>query len=320
MLYKPTRREFLKYAGIGALAAMAPMGIKKAMAMPGLATIGKGATPAYPIAQPAPAAAYGFNTLALYDDFDSINTIDINNTLQPGYKWYVSQLNAKASQFNVMPASAISVAGSILTLNLPNLPGLALGSTGYIPGTPPTPIGFAAKNTGGYYEIRMAFNPNLYTGNGWPAFWIFDKLIQLNAYSNLGWSGNLCEVDFVEALGPSNVQGNDWHWTSASTFFNNTNTGMNGLISDFTVMNDYGCRIVPQSKANGGGRIERYINGTLVGANAVTDYTAAGISSKAIATAPTGWMSPLDTSAGFNVLLSSGVNWPLNIDRVQVWQ
>lgn len=37
-------------------------------------------------------------TLAFHDDFDSLDTIDVNNTREPGYKWYVSRPDGTAAK------------------------------------------------------------------------------------------------------------------------------------------------------------------------------------------------------------------------------
>lgn len=38
-----------------------------------------------------------FVNLVFYDDFESIDTIDVNNTREPGYKWYVSRPDGTAA-------------------------------------------------------------------------------------------------------------------------------------------------------------------------------------------------------------------------------
>ncbi len=119
--FRPTRRELLKYSG--AMAASTAL----ASALPGEATAfyrfgGESARLHPDRMQPSPAAKYGFNHLTFSDDFLSPDSIDVNNTLASGYKWYMA--NAMIPQDSpdgnlqtgvVQSPSSVSVANSILT-------------------------------------------------------------------------------------------------------------------------------------------------------------------------------------------------------------
>jgi hypothetical protein len=77
------------------------------------------------LSPPSPAAAVGYNRLAFYDDFLSLSTIDVNNTGNAGFNWYVDFTNgrnyANGDPFPPMTSADMSVSNSILTLQ--NSPG-----------------------------------------------------------------------------------------------------------------------------------------------------------------------------------------------------
>lgn len=119
--------------------------------------------------QPVPAAAFGFNTLTFWDDFLSLSTIDVNNTLNPGYNWYVKNIENRVQS----AASCAINTSSILTFTPDSTasPGGGwLCTPGYTGVTGSRKVGQTIAATGGYFEISMGFNP-LSLGTGWwPAF------------------------------------------------------------------------------------------------------------------------------------------------------
>jgi hypothetical protein len=42
-----------------------------------------------PVAVPEPAAQYGLKTLSFYDPCTSLATVDMTNSQQPGFNWYL---------------------------------------------------------------------------------------------------------------------------------------------------------------------------------------------------------------------------------------
>lgn len=322
MLIKPTRREFIKYAGaaLGA-AALFPKCAKAGM------FIGNGGAVAASVpAQPAAAKLYGYNTLTFFDDFTSLSTIDVNNTLQPGYNWYVSGQRAGAGNpIQISPASCFSVNNSVLTFTPDTFAsghGSAIGTIGWVPGSPVTTVGSNPGFTGGaYFEVKMSFNADFTRDGGGavPSFYLLDKQILLASANGGSLGAGKVELDFFECFSSTDINGHDYHWASLGTTYANTNNVLSNL-SNYQVMNTYGCLYVPQAKTGGGGIVQRYFNGVLASANAVTDYSSTGVSSKAVNGSPTGWLSPLDTSTGFNLYVGSGHSQPINVDYVMVWQ
>lgn len=108
------RRRFIRGVGTSLLVA-SPAIIRPAQAW----THGAGIT------VPSPAATVGYNRLAFYDDFQSISTIDINNTGNAGFNWYVDFTNGRGysngDPWPVTTAADITVSNSILSLQ--NSPG-----------------------------------------------------------------------------------------------------------------------------------------------------------------------------------------------------
>lgn len=321
----PTRRELLKYMaqGLGGVAAAA--------AIPGSAQAffkGGGSFPAASSpAIPAAAASYGFNTLTFYDDFNSLSTIDVNNTMQPGYKWYVQSLVLGTYPTNTLIAfapSSFSVASSILTYT-PNTPVGDPNSGGniYCAGfkSDNTFVGNTIAPTGWYAECRMSYDPSKVSGNWFPAFWMWDKSIMLNSATNTAYGTHrYSEFDIFESYGTSGTGYVDWDWSSPSTQVSNTNSNLGVPSPVDSGFHKYGLLWVPQAKNGGTGLIQRYIDGVHYPAGDVT-YSSSTISSNATTGATTGWMSGADASTqGFTVQLQTGSNCPINVDYVQIWQ
>lgn len=108
-----------------------------------------------------PLAAWGISSVTFLDDFNSISTIDVNNTLAPGYNWYpnhtwVGYLNPVPA----FPAGQIAVAGSVLTLTGPDDVSLfGLVSAGVTNAAAGTFVGrgFGA-NRATLYEIKASWS------------------------------------------------------------------------------------------------------------------------------------------------------------------
>lgn len=69
-----------------------------------------------PVVVPSIASSAGLNRLTFFDDFDNINTIDVNNTGNPKYKWFTQNAYG-AFTTAAQPSSTIACSNSILTLS-----------------------------------------------------------------------------------------------------------------------------------------------------------------------------------------------------------
>lgn len=320
----PDRRKFLKRAslvcaGAGALAALPTVVSAKLLRGPANPSVTN-----YSPSQPAPAATWSYNTLAFFDDFNSLASIDLNATVGAGFKWYTRVANT-GGPVNTLPASEMSANGSILTINDSHggFDISTLGTTGA--SVPYGVIGQTFPAGGAYFEAKFAFNAPPSPTSIFPNFFIFDKDITLLHVNGGSWPANgLAEVDFMEALysgtGSPSLSLNNWTHYGTSTVYSNPNNVPNVGASypNDGLMHSYGCLLVPASKNGGTGLIRRYVDGVLQ-TNCNVTYTAGGVSPEAPG-APSGWMSCLDTTAGLQMYIGGGKNWPLYVDSVQVWQ
>ncbi len=274
---RPTRRDILKYSRARAASTVL------ASVLPGEATglyaFGDEVARLHQVPiQPPQAAKYGFNRLTFSDDFLSRDTIDVNNTLAPGYKWYMA--NAMIPQDSpdgnihagvVQSPSSVSVAHSILTFVPSAKSGGWLTNVCYKGASPPRTVGTPIAATGGYFECRMSFDPNfkpaasfVYPFQYWPAFWIEDIDLWLAINDRNTTLGNKPELDFFEYFSRSVGYGMDLHdWTnnrnSAALILRIANASLGSPA--FQRMNTFGTLWVRQSKNGGTGIVQRYFNG-----------------------------------------------------------
>jgi hypothetical protein len=151
---------------------------------------------------PSIASANGLNTQVFFDDFNSIATIDINNTGNAGYNWYPNH-NAYPSFVNgtcgwylngytPTPASEISVANSVLTLGFENsawnpLQTINAGVTnGSYVGTD------FAGNQSFLLQFRAQFPSAGIGGGDASAFWLYSRELYI------GTANKWQEIDIAE--------------------------------------------------------------------------------------------------------------------------
>ena len=331
-LIQPTRRKLLKSAPL-VLAAPA------ILRHPAAARLLRGSanTTVTPYARPlpAPAAEVGFNTVTMFDDFDSPDTIDVNNALTSNFKWFVTNTcipqdspdGTQAAGVTQQPAS-VSLNGSILTFSPTANSGGWLTSAGYTGVSGSRFVGSLIAPTGGYFEIKMAFDPTknrpdefTYPFTYWPAFWMEDWALSLAINDQNTASVNRPELDFFEYFGNFGLgaaYGFGLHdWTD-----NIHNVSTIGSAYDPTLapdswagMHTYGTRWRTQAQNGGTGLIERYFDGVHIAAADVT-YSSSITSPDAGTGAFTGVFSDLDTSVGFAIQFGTGPSWPIYVDYV----
>ena len=272
--------------------------------------------------QPAPAATYGYNTLKLWDDFTSLSTIDVNNTLAPGFNWYIQ--NSQGKTYTQAPGCC-KVDGTILTFTPKTNLGGWLCTCGWTGISPNYTVGNAIAPTGAYFEARMSSAGRDTNGPWWPAFWLYDNQITINiaAANNFPWNGNhYAEIDIMEKFGvDTTVLSTVWDWsgfTQPSTpIAAGTHFPASGTLN-FADFHTYGCLWVPASKNGGTGLIQFFIDGVHQAGIDVT-YSQTGASPEGNGTI--GQFYCLDTSVlGYNLQIGSGAAWPILVDYVMVWQ
>lgn len=262
------------------------------------------------ISVPAPAAKVGYNRLVFFDDFDSLSTIDVKGTGNPGYKWYVDR---PVWGDGITEPSAYSVSNSVLTVSSTgNTAGWALSSF-----SPKGNVGYSFKYS--YFEARMRFDPALgKTSQSWPAWWSLST-----RHSRLNNMDHWAELDFFEAYtgGHADYSGafvgsiHDWADGSKRHYQNSNNWKPLSKTVDFNQWHTYGCLWQP-------GEITWYFDDVAL----MTQSYSAGAppvpSANGTTTpTPTGVFNILDKeSEGMLLILGSGPEWPMYVDWVRVWQ
>ncbi len=272
-------------------------------------------TPYASIKPPSQTGEVGYNTLVFSDDFDSINSIDVNSTDKTGFNWYVG---LPFGGPDTKP-SAFSVSNSVLNLTkAPRNYNWAISSYSI------------KKNHGhtfryGYFEARIRFDPSLgKISKGFPAWWALST-----AYSRVDTmfhSEKWAELDFFEAYtnGYSNFDSSfvgtvhDWADSAKIHYQNKHNIQKLPSTVNFNQWHTYGCLWEP-------GKITWYFDGVALmtqkySASAPPDpLPNAGDNSPV--PPPAGTFTILDTDPqGLLIILGSDPNWPMYVDWVRVWQ
>lgn len=203
---------------------------------------------------PSNPAASGYS-LVFDDEFNSISTVDVNNSGATGFNWYTRNFFG-----GFTTAGRISVSGGALSLsNSDNHIGLDLATVAPAANAD----GFVGRAYGGgaYFEARLKFNPAAVNpgATGWPSFWSNSIEIWVNnGRWNANWPGqtpvssggpnsgynHFAELDFLEYdLGTTAQFNNAFHdWYGVKNQcgggwycdINNNPNGGNGGASSFT--------------------------------------------------------------------------------------
>lgn len=262
------------------------------------------------ISAPSPAIKAGYKKLVFFDDFDSLNTIDVEGTGKPGYNWYVDRA---VWGRGITEPSAYSVSNSVLTVS----------STGYSAGwalssfSPKGNVGHSFNY--GYFEARIRFDPTLgKTSQGWPAWWSLST-----HHSKINNMDHWAELDFFEAYtgGHADYSGafvgsvHDWADGSKIHYQNSNNWQPLPKTTDFNQWHTYGC--LWQS-----GEITWYFDDVALMTQTYSATVAPVPAANGTTTpTPAGVFSILDKeSEGMLLILGSDSDWPMYVDWVRVWQ
>ena len=218
------------------------------------------------------ATLQGYGTTALSENWASTSTIDVNNTLAGGFKWYVNGQYPNIvinSGYNftylkdpwVTPSSDISVNGGVLTLaaasGQDNLTTCAWNGSAIVGN---------AYGGGFYIDIPFSFNPALSSGTGSLSFWFLPKEF-LN--------GTITTTNFVEADGfecilgtghcnSRSVTNHDWNESTTPETNNYGLYSIDSFVSssvDYTQMHHYGFKWTPAALNGGIGQLKSYFDG-----------------------------------------------------------
>ena len=149
---------------------------------------------------PEAAKAAGMTNLVFEDDFDSMDTIDINATHEPGYKWYPDAYGCRlTSDYIYQKDSYIHMGGP---------QPLAYGLVSY---SKQLDAGYLAT-CGCYLECRMRAAMPIGEYGGIPAFW---TMLKDSFMGKPDWSEG-GELDVVELFVTKNAQGEDQKYFAGS--------------------------------------------------------------------------------------------------------
>lgn len=271
-----SRRRFLLGAAGGVAAAgLLPMTAAQAAPAPARAVPTRG-KPSWASGPPREAIQEGFCNLVFGDAFGSTSTIDMENTIEPGYKWYTD------GWFCRQPTSPdkINISQSVVTLGggEPNPNYQKLSSAVAIP-EPPYYVG-TVFGGGAYFEASMAFDPaqGVNAGRGrHPGCWmmsiehIYDNYhCQPNHLEDEQWPGmpegylHFAEIGILEAYrqpfesyeGKTYYLSADHDWSGFHppgcatgmqySIFNSENMFFAVGEVDWSAFHTYGCLWVPQ--------------------------------------------------------------------------
>ncbi|HTR42586.1 MAG TPA: family 16 glycosylhydrolase [Pseudomonadales bacterium] len=256
------------------------------------------------ISAPPPALEINYTNLTFHDEFDSISTIDVNNTQTPGYNWYVQV----PFHGGVARRDEYDVTNGVLQINADHSYGWVLSTWSGTNGT-----GHVFRY--GYFEARVHFDPTKGpVSKSWPAFWSF-PVEHAWGRAKAHWN----ELDFFEAYtgGYTNYNGgfygtvHDWTFNGIRKPKNHQNkNNYTPLSVDWNQWHVLGCLWAP-------GNISWYLdNARLQTVHYSTNYT--GIDPDV--NASTNNLYSIMDSQNNLVILGSSKGWPLYVDYVRIWQ
>ncbi|MGC9004077.1 MAG: glycoside hydrolase family 97 catalytic domain-containing protein [bacterium] len=253
---------------------------------------------------PPPAEKAGYTKLVFWDDFNSLDTIDIKATGRKGYKWYVDL----PWGFPPTPPQRIEVKDSVLKIDA--------GPMNWGISTYSVKGGTGQAFRFGYFEARIRFDPSLgEKSQGWPSFW------SLSIEHILGDPNHWNELDFFEAYtgGKRKYDGafygtiHDWAEDS-KIHFQNVNNRVEVPGINWNEWHLVGCLWQPGCVTwyldNKPLLIQRYAPDSL------PDPCIVGGTNSQV---PIGTFNILDKQRNV-LILGSGEGWPLYVDWVRVYQ
>lgn len=257
---------------------------------------------------PSQAIAAGYNNLTFNDDFDSMSTIDMTNSHADGFNWYRNLPFGWSENDSVITDHTSE---SYVELNM---------TTNHVQTTMATscPTGDKGRGFfGGYFEAVMKWPPVTGSSVGFPAFWMM---------SRNHWDGNNSvewgEIDWYEQYYASTFPEryittmHDWPGTTGRSHVKTSSNSTVMSSVDWNTWHTFGGLWIPQNGSTPG-RIAYYFDNTLV---KEWTYSTTGVPSPAVSGATTGTFSVIDRMGEMTLILGTGKDVPLMVDRVSVWQ
>jgi beta-glucanase (GH16 family) len=239
------------------------------------------------IAQTAPpqAVAAGYTNLVFDDEFNSPDSVSPDGT--GNYNWYTTNFNSPSLS---LPSSGYSIQNGYLEINT--------DISGYGDGLQTAdPYNTTRAWQHGYFEANFLFCSYCSQGSGWPTFWSY-SLEQ--ATGQLPQGSPFPELDFMEYY----TQGSrSWYLTTVHQWQNGTKVDNSNNVprvpanTNFGTWHKFGCLWTPNL-------VRWYFDDKLV---------------TTVQTGPGTPFTALEQSRMF-LVLGAGVNWPMYVDYVHVWQ
>lgn len=265
---------------------------------------GGGTQPICTATAPAQAAAFGFNTVKYCETFATNQGIDTNNTLNPGFNWYIQHYGAQPRntippRFLLNDGTGTWLAGDTNSKSSVLFTAAQIGTTQNYVGT---------SFTGGFYaECDRKLNPAAIT-NGEPSMWFASIPFMLSTNTSGNPPFPYIEVDVFDWNNSAAHLANVYEWdNSTTTWWGNTNnaTSLPGVV--FTNYNTYGFLFVPSTQNGGTGLFKWYVNNVLT---TTVTYTPGGAPSPSTCSlqyagsqaCPLGTYSPADTQVWLMML------------------
>jgi len=191
------------------------------------------------------------------DEFDSSKTIDVNNTGNGGYNWYLKSFYGSQYDNN---SSMFSVADGVLTLRDSGDKWSEVLDTAHPANNSDGFIGTAFSAGDGVYAVAgiAILNIDHIGSTGWPSWWSGDMKGETGKNKDMpGNPGHVesIENDFME-YNPNWGSSGNWYstmhdWGDPGTNIGNSNSTITPPVgTDYTQYHTYGMLWVPASAAN----------------------------------------------------------------------
>jgi hypothetical protein len=259
---------------------------------------------------PAPAATQGFNCEIFWDGFTSLSTVDVNNTLAPGFKWYV-----QVAGNTVTPATAFVQTGGGLqitpatndaTYGLWNMGSCAALGSGNHVGT--------TISGSMYVDIQLTtWGLKLGGNNWWPATWMLgSEQIYAVRVPTTGVIDSP-EPDVLEGIASAVRYFHFWHIVGSGgppdgSQTDSTGGGIQYVSSSPTFASGYtyGVLLLDPLVNSGTGVVIGYLNDFIEGTSTPVTWGSGSIFTNT-------------TRKPMCILFTSGNAQPIVIRSVQVW-
>lgn len=277
-----------------------------------------------------PRAVWDMNNRVFHDDFTDLSTIDVNNTLAPGFNWYVNNLAPNSAyptfswQHRGAGGNEITLPSS-LSISSPSV--LKIYNAGAAPQNPWTAMlwSVACPDAGGYigsvfgapviFDGYFAWDVVTSTGLG-PAFW--GSAIESLINTGLSAANDMLEWDVTDIQGSTSVA-HDWYQVAGVVHDNqigsvDTTSTVEPAISSSKFARITGIWLDSTTNGDNCGRFMHFLNGQFINNSEFVYYPLTDTHGAAIETQHL----PVFMDTGVNVT-GLAIAIPMYVDWVSVY-